>query len=190
MKRKDKVTSYFLCLSAAPPRKHCTWVSGDWHRKSHTPEPFCSQSLLVASPAGTCCPHTAQIFLYTIPAAWLCLSVSPASVCISHPAAMCQIVYSVPLYSLWDVVCLCLHRSGACSCAAIIRAFVLTFSSQWWIHSSLPLPLCVRGTYPFGILVILHIVGLLQGRPRQVLVEQTWSSPPKQNTLSNDNWQP
>lgn len=34
-------------------------------------------------------PHTAQIFLYTIPAAWLCLSVSPASVCISHPAAMC-----------------------------------------------------------------------------------------------------
>lgn len=186
MKRKDKVTSYFLCLSAAPPRKHCTWVSGDWHRKSHTPEPFCSQSLLVASPAGTCCPHTAQIFLYTIPAAWLCLSVSPASVCISHPAAMCQIVYSVPLYSLQPASC---GMWFAYASIDLVPVHVLPLLDGW-IHSSLPLPLCVRGTYPFGILVILHIVGLLQGRPRQVLVEQTWSSPPKQNTLSNDNWQP
>lgn len=112
---------YSIYKSPSHPISMCMflllWSStrglGVWNPMSHwTLALLFSTTLCVVSLEGlkTFSPHRAQMFLYTIPATWLCLSVYIVRACTLHPATMLQILSRATSHSLKLGSCLlCRH---------------------------------------------------------------------------------
>lgn len=104
-----------LCLLGWPV---ATWLSGAWSLTglqclSHL-APFDGVS---HHKLGNSSLYAAQMFVYTVPATWLCLSVFVVPVCIIYLATVCRTVSGAPLHSLqfgscWLLVDFCLCGFG------------------------------------------------------------------------------